>query len=171
MGAKSLPKSIKKSIPNHTCTKGPVGSYFSSNLVPLDPQKTAFRMRGVLKITCSPSSHFSSESLQKVTKTSQNGARNLPKTPSNIPPKNDPDFYGILLPFWPQKWSKMEPSGTLGGVLGALWEGMASHSAPKRLPRVPKGLPRYPQGLNFDLFWTCCWSSGLKFWCIFTNVC
>ena len=55
-----------------------------------------------------------------------------------------------------QKWSKMEPSGILGGVPGALWEGMASHSAPKRLPRVPKGLPRYPQGFNFDLFWTCC---------------
>ena len=47
----------------------------------------------------------------------------------------------------------MEPSGTLGGVLGALWEGMALHSAPKRPPRVPKGFPFYPQGINFDLFW------------------
>ena len=66
--------------------------------------------------------------------------------------KNDPEFDLKLSAFDPPKWSKMEPSGTLGGVLGALWEGMASHSAPKRLPRVPKGLPRYPQGLNFDVF-------------------
>ncbi len=44
-----------------------------------------------------------------------------------------------------EKCSKMVPLGTLGGVLGALWEGMALHSVPKRPPRVPKGLPRYPK--------------------------
>ena len=54
--------------------------------------------------------------------------------------------------FGSPKWCKIEPSGTLGGVLGVLWEGMASHSAPKRLQRVPKGLPWHPQDLNFDVF-------------------
>ena len=47
----------------------------------------------------------------------------------------------------------MEPFGSLWGVLGAPWEGVASHNAPKRPLRVPNGLPRGTQGLNLVFFW------------------
>ena len=66
--------------------------------------------------------------------------------------KNDSYVKLIYYFFDPPKWSKMEPFGALWGAPGAPWEGMASHSAPKRLQRVPKGLPWYPQDLNLDVF-------------------
>ena len=46
MGAKILPKSVKESIPKHVCTKGPVGSDFSSQFVSLyRTSKTGFSLQ------------------------------------------------------------------------------------------------------------------------------
>ena len=79
MRAKILPKSIKKSIPNTHMHKRPCWEWFFLTFCVLRPSKTSFSLQRGAKITCSPSSHFSSELFQKVTK-------NLSKWSSKSPP-------------------------------------------------------------------------------------
>ena len=146
MGAKILPKSIKKSIPKHTCTKGPVGSDFSSNLVSLDHQKPAFRCRGVLKITCSPSSHFSSELFHNVSKNlSKWSSKSQKNTLKYATPKRSRfliKFVTFLTPQSGPKWSLRAPLGVSWGLSGKAWPHIVPPSASQGCPRDSPGTPK-----------------------------
>ena len=126
--------------------KGP-GNDFSSNSVPRHPQKTAFHLRGVLKITCWLFSDLFSKMNKKVTKVTQNGCQNQPKMTSKSRHNYGFDFYHIFEYFWHQNGAKMRSKidqktescrlGSRGG---------------------PKGPPDPPQGSHFGVtlapFWT-----------------
>ena len=136
----------KKSIPKHTCTKGPVGRGFSSNLVSLDHKKPAFRCRRVLKITCSPSSHFSSELFHKVTKKLSKWSSKSPQnTLEYATPKRSIfllKFVNFLTPQSGPKWSLRAPLGVSWGLSGRAWPHIVPPSASQGCPRDSPGTPK-----------------------------